>query len=1005
MSDSNIVKNNGNVSNSSNNIIILDNSNNNNGLKSSKKRKKSATSSIKPNKKAKTSEASTIASISDPTVNGKSNTPNIIDITGSNVVSNLRSSSDPKKVKDESSTDSNLNKDWSLNDFSNEPDLDSWIESMDESKSNNNNNTINGTQKEKGQFKDDLDDEISQKLANPEITRLLDQDLTTLQASPADIQAALTAISHGQVMQYISSSPNPLSPPSVNNNNNNIIGNAERFLDQKANDIAEEENKLSYLISLANSRKGNNIVIRPKFVPPSYRCPPEFRPLEIASNITPTPTYQPKSKISNSTLSKRFSFHPKSPLLSYHYSRITSTSSHISHNAQNQNITSYSLPSNYLENSVLLSSKFERIRRLKYYNFSNYKIARNQPNGNPIQNNNIKNDNNNNNNNNNNNVLKKQTKNNSKIKSDSENEEDFEEEETTDSSDDTPQILSPNNVPKVDPIKIAKIIQEDNCKYSYHIPNKYVDKLNDIKSNYLQTKFVYSTLTSAYFSLLLSDSYVTLFPPKSKIHKDFVQLKGNSKANFLKILNQQAISNYDGWQEGCSESGLISSLSVFHCLSERLQYQGIHERISDEYLSIYEPHSSIDLALDPLTQSVPFQISKNILTKLTPILTSMFGYNTNHISHQLELFSHFYAEKIEVPKLLVGYKENWIEVAPSDAAFFWEKTNLQPYASPKNFNYFVLAPNFSNQIPSIKSSIDMFFKELSCIYEVCNLGSHRPFSTLSKYPNGVILFDEKNSNSDPSKGKYYQKFKEFERILNQLAFDLSTQKFYADSSILIYIINPFSHSFAHIELCKLISQTKIAQSTSLNLVFQIIPMRQISQPVYTSNQLKEIAFSVYTKCRRVSKAAKSSEIAEDLTLFEPLFILSKTGSSVSKLQSPPNQNNDFPLSSNNIINQIEERPIIHCAYKRSLNDQWLQIVFTDSKGELFETFSVPIVEQSNFEFDIISIWKYTQHVMTMMEHQIWDIVIGKFGFFQPLELIGFFFFHYSQPHINILFII
>jgi hypothetical protein len=77
-------------------------------------------------------------------------------------------------------------------------------------------------------------------------------------------------------------------------------------------------------------------------------------------------------------------------------------------------------------------------------------------------------------------------------------------------------------------------------------------------------------------------------------------------------------------------------------------------------------------------------------------------------------------EELPIPRLLVGYQEEWIKLPPT-VLNLWEKARLEPYSPKKNVSYFVLCPD--NQ--SLLADATNFFKELSCVYEVSFL---LPFS-------------------------------------------------------------------------------------------------------------------------------------------------------------------------------------------------------------------------------------------------------------------------------------
>jgi hypothetical protein len=82
----------------------------------------------------------------------------------------------------------------------------------------------------------------------------------------------------------------------------------------------------------------------------------------------------------------------------------------------------------------------------------------------------------------------------------------------------------------------------------------------------------------------------------------------------------------------------------------------------------------------------------------------------------------------------------------------------------------------------------------------------------------------------------------------------------------IYMINPFSHSSSYLDLSQCFQNLVVAFNTSNlgttfsdktrpRIVMQLIPIEHVLRPVafggYTKFGLKEIAFSVYSKCHVV----------------------------------------------------------------------------------------------------------------------------------------------------------
>jgi len=86
----------------------------------------------------------------------------------------------------------------------------------------------------------------------------------------------------------------------------------------------------------------------------------------------------------------------------------------------------------------------------------------------------------------------------------------------------------------------------------------------------------------------------------------------------------------------------------------------------------------------------------------------------------------------------------------------------------------------------------------------------------------------------------------------------------------IYMINPFSHSSSLLDLSQCFQSLVVAFNTSAlgttfsdktrpRLVMQLIPIEHVLRPTafggYTKFGLKEIAFSVYSKCSMVVERA------------------------------------------------------------------------------------------------------------------------------------------------------
>lgn len=78
-------------------------------------------------------------------------------------------------------------------------------------------------------------------------------------------------------------------------------------------------------------------------------------------------------------------------------------------------------------------------------------------------------------------------------------------------------------------------------------------------------------------------------------------------------------------------------------------------------------------------------------------------------------------QALNPPDIVVGRNDDWLEGSPA-MIHLWEKIKLEPYSFKNNVRYFALYPD--NQ--EMTRAVSAFIANLSCAYEVCNLGSHLP---------------------------------------------------------------------------------------------------------------------------------------------------------------------------------------------------------------------------------------------------------------------------------------
>ena len=84
-------------------------------------------------------------------------------------------------------------------------------------------------------------------------------------------------------------------------------------------------------------------------------------------------------------------------------------------------------------------------------------------------------------------------------------------------------------------------------------------------------------------------------------------------------------------------------------------------------------------------------------------------------------------EKRRERKTERGEKDSWMEMPPTEAVNFWEKTQIEPFSPRKDVFYALCCPEDF----LLPSSLFSFFREVNTLYELCNLGQHSPCPSLS----------------------------------------------------------------------------------------------------------------------------------------------------------------------------------------------------------------------------------------------------------------------------------
>ncbi|KAF9351990.1 mediator of RNA polymerase II transcription subunit 13 [Mortierella sp. AD094] len=334
--------------------------------------------------------------------------------------------------------------------------------------------------------------------------------------------------------------------------------------------------------------------------------------------------------------------------------------------------------------------------------------------------------------------------------------------------------------------------------------------------------------------------------------------------------------------------------------------------------------------------------------------------------------------QLQPPDIVVGHNEEWLEASPTILRF-WEKLSLEPYSSKKNISYFVVFPDGAD----LENSVSKFWRELSVVYESSLLGKHQP-GTLQDYKPGLVPIPLLAALAGESaEARQVRSYVDGCQRLGSILGGISLQR---DVHTVIYMVNPFSHGAGYFDLCRcfsiMMTQFRTAAMGSLltpleqqreRLVLQLVPIQHVIYPStfggYLRFGLKDIAFTVYTKCKLfLERPTYSQNMMARINTYAPSFALAKTAPS-SILFDAGQKPNSLPKSP----------ATLHVGYGLSLDGRWLICVWTDHRGEMLEHMALDLANcpsnimmstQTNGDFSSINNGDIDRSLMSCL-HEIW----------------------------------
>lgn len=211
--------------------------------------------------------------------------------------------------------------------------------------------------------------------------------------------------------------------------------------------------------------------------------------------------------------------------------------------------------------------------------------------------------------------------------------------------------------------------------------------------------------------------------------------------------------------------------------------------------------------------------------------------------------------------------------------------------------------------------------------------------------------------------------------------------------MVIYLLNPFSHKDAIVDLCfafLILFQTYlespvVQQSKRVyEVVLQVVPLSfvfsTVTVPVPTPLQFFKLALEVYERC------ALTTTNAGDQVSF------SRPSPAVLLAQSIPSRIN-FKLSSEPPQSLLDETCCLHIAYSCSVDDRWVSVAWSDSRGDLqtCTSFCLSRTEAPAYRrpFSEVAreVWE-TSVGMIQFKRVAWRFVLARVGVMNPEEIEG-----------------
>eukprot|EP00727_Mastigamoeba_balamuthi_P012040 m51a1_g7459 hypothetical protein (1451) ;mRNA; r:141028-145822 len=321
-------------------------------------------------------------------------------------------------------------------------------------------------------------------------------------------------------------------------------------------------------------------------------------------------------------------------------------------------------------------------------------------------------------------------------------------------------------------------------------------------------------------------------------------------------------------------------------------------------------------------------------------------------------------EELAAPPVVVGQCGAWLE-ADASWLHLWEKSQLEPFAPRKNVRYYAVAG--SQRLPGTapgmaEYTVQSLLRDLSAVYEACNLGRHRPVDAALR----VV------SDAD------------YARAAREVAESLRpTARVYQENlCVVVYLVLPAASLSTEASVVTT-ARFDIALRSALaagaprgewwSLVVQPVSLGP-SGNVPSCSALRDLALCVYSRLRRYSPPnagglpprppqgqqqaqAQAQGQQQQWLLYEPAVALAPSWT-----------------------RQWQGRPA-HVCYAMSPGARWIVSAITDSAGELLEVQAVQLAPpvQSLEGLVRASVAEWYRSLRALVPGQLPEVVVTRLG--------------------------